>query len=149
MRRALPTGPDLAAALAGAGGRPLIVFDGECVLCSGSARFVLRRDRARRFLLTTAQDGAGQALYGALGLPRREFESMLVVEDGVVLSDSDAVLAVAAGLGWPWRLAGLARLVPAPLRDAAYRLVARNRYRWFGRRESCWRPDPADADRVL
>lgn len=149
MRRALPSSPDLAAALAGAGGRPLIVFDGVCVLCSGSAQFVLRTDRARRFVLTTAQGRAGQALYGALSLPRREFESMLVVQGGSVLSDSDAALAVAIGLGWPWRLAGAARLVPARLRDAAYRLVARNRYRWFGRRESCWRPDPADADRIL
>ena len=127
----------------------LIVFDGECVLCSRTAGFVLKRDRARRFRLTTAQGQTGQRLYRELGLPGDRFETMLVVRDGRALTESDAALAIAAGLGWPWRAAAAARLVPRPLRDAAYRLVARNRYRWFGRRESCWAPTPDVADRIV
>ena len=59
------------------------------------------------------------------------------------------MIAIAAGLGWPWRAAAAAKLVPRALRDPLYRWIARNRYRWFGRRETCWRPDPADADRML
>ncbi len=66
-----------------------------------------------------------------------------------MLRDSDAVLRIYEGLGWPWRVAALARLVPRPLRDPVYRLVARNRYRLFGRRETCWLPSAEEADRIL
>lgn len=66
-----------------------------------------------------------------------------------MLANSDAVLAIYEGLGWPWRAAALLRVVPRVLRDPMYRLVARNRYRLFGRRDTCWRPGPADADRLL
>jgi len=127
----------------------LIVFDGECVLCSRTAQFVLKRDRRRRFRLTTAQGETGQRLYRELGLPTAAFETMLVVQDGRTLTESDAALAIASGLGWPWRAASAARIVPRPLRDAAYRLIARNRYRWFGRREICWAPAPDVADRIV
>ena len=127
----------------------LIVFDGECVLCSRTAQFVLKRDRRRRFRLTTAQGATGQALYRQLGLSTARFETMLVVKDGRALTESDAALAIAAGLGWPWRAAAAARILPRHLRDAAYRLVARNRYRWFGRRETCWAPTADVRDRIL
>lgn len=129
--------------------RPLIVFDGDCVMCSSQAQFVMRNDRGRRFNLTTAQGPLGQELYRRLGLPTEDFETMLLVEDGRVLSHSDAAIGIAAGLGWPWRAALIARLVPRALRDRLYRVVARNRYRWFGRRETCWRPTPDIADRIL
>jgi len=127
----------------------LIVFDGECVLCSRTAQFVLKHDRHRRFRLTTAQGEQGQALYRGLGLPAVAFETMVVVKDGRALIESDAALAVASGLGWPWRAAAAARIVPRPLRDAAYRLVARNRYRWFGRRDACWTSTDDLADRIV
>lgn len=139
----------LSGALARAGGNAVIVFDGHCVLCSASARFVLQHDRARRFRLTTAQSGTGQALYRVIGLPPEAFETMLVVQSDAVHTHSDAALAVAAGLGWPWRAAALARIVPASIRDALYRVVARNRFRWFGRRDTCWVPSRGDADRIL
>ena len=127
----------------------LIVFDGECVLCSRTARFVLKRDKARRFRLTTAQGETGQRLYRELGLATDAFETMLVVRGGRALTESDAALAIARGLGWPWRAAAAARIVPKPLRDAFYRLVARNRYRWFGRRDTCWMPDADVRDRIV
>ena len=129
--------------------RPLIVFDGECVLCSANARFVLRRDRADRFRLTTAQGPLGQALYGHFGLPTDEYETMLVLAGGRLLTESDAALAIAAGLGWPWRAAVAARLFPKRLRDALYRLVARHRFRMFGRRAVCWAPEPGERGRIL
>jgi predicted DCC family thiol-disulfide oxidoreductase YuxK len=128
---------------------PLIVFDGECVLCSANARFVLRRDRRRRFRLTTAQSPLGAALYRHFGLRADEEGTILVLRDGRLLTDSEAVIAIPAGLGWPWRAAAALRIVPRPLRDALYRLVARNRFRWFGRRDTCWVPAPADAGRIL
>nr|WP_281270165.1 DCC1-like thiol-disulfide oxidoreductase family protein [Bosea caraganae] len=134
---------------AGTRDRPLIVFDGDCVMCSAQAQFVMRNDRARRFNLTTAQGPLGQELYRRLGLPTEDFETMLLVENGRVQSHSDAAIGIAAGLGWPWRAALVAKLIPRALRDRLYRLIARNRYRWFGRRETCWRPTPDVADRIL
>ncbi len=129
--------------------RPLIVFDGECVLCSANARFVLRHDRRRRFRLTTAQGPLGAALYRHFGLRADEDGTIPVLEGGRLLTDSDSALAIPAGLGWPWRIAAAARIVPRRLRDPLYAWVARNRLRWFGRRETCWVPAPADSDRIL
>jgi predicted DCC family thiol-disulfide oxidoreductase YuxK len=133
-----------------ADGHPLIVFDGLCVLCSANARFVLRHDRKRRFRLTTAQGPIGSALYRRFGLATDDYETMIVIdEQGRLLTDSDGAIAIFSRLGWPWRAAAVARIVPKRLRDTLYRLVARNRYRLFGRREACWLPLPAEADRIL
>ncbi len=131
------------------GSSPVIVFDGTCVLCCGSAQFVLRHDRRHRFLLTTAQGEIGQALYRRLGLSGVDFETMLLAQGEHVWTHSEAAIRIAEGLGWPWRAAGLGRVLPRPFRDAAYRFVARRRYRWFGRRATCWRPTPQEAERIL
>lgn len=128
---------------------PLIVFDGNCVLCSANAQFVLRHDRRRRFRLTTAQGELGQSLYRHFGLSTAHNETMLVLDRGKLLTQSEAALAIAGGLGWPWRAAVLARVVPRTLRDGMYRLIARNRFRLFGRRAICWTPAPDDRDRIL
>ena len=129
--------------------RPVIVFDGSCVLCSASAQFVLRHDRRGRFRLTTAQGAVGEALYRHFGLANGDYETLLVLEEGRLLTRSQAAIAIARGLGWPWRAATIARLVPRALRDRLYVLVARNRYRLFGRRNSCWAPSSEQRDRIL
>ena len=128
---------------------PVIVFDGHCVLCSANARFVLRNDRAGRFRLAAMQGEAGRALFEAAGVDPDDPETLVVVEGARVHYDSDAVIRIWSGLGWPWKALGLARIVPRALRDTVYRLVARNRYRWFGRREECFVSDPRWADRIL
>lgn len=128
---------------------PIIVFDALCVLCSANAQFVLRYDRARRFRLASMQGDVGASIYRRLGIDPDNPESLVVVEGETVLRDSDAVLAIYAELGWPWRLMGLFRALPKALRDPLYRLIARNRYRLFGRRETCWLPSPADRERIL
>jgi predicted DCC family thiol-disulfide oxidoreductase YuxK len=128
---------------------PIIVFDGNCVLCSRSAQFVLRHDRQALFRLAAVQSAAGAALCSRFGVDAVDPETMLLVEEGRVLRTSDAALGIARGLGWPWRAVGILRIVPRPLRDAVYRLVARNRYRWFGRRETCWVPEERWRERML
>jgi predicted DCC family thiol-disulfide oxidoreductase YuxK len=128
---------------------PIVLFDAECVLCSANAQFILRHDRRRRFRLASMQSEAGAALFREYGLDPADPTSILVVEGGKARKDSDAVLRIYECLGMPWRLAGIARLVPAALRDPIYRLVARNRYRIFGRRETCWVPSAQDRDRLL
>ncbi len=128
---------------------PIIVFDAECVLCSVNAQFVLRHDTRGHFRLASMQGEVGAALYREFGIDPADPDTMIVVSDGRALRDSDAVLAIWSRLGWPWRAVGALRIVPRAIRDPAYRLLARNRYRIFGRRSSCWLPSPEHAERML
>lgn len=128
-------------------GRPLFVFDGVCVLCSGGASWIMRRDRAGRIAFTPAQGPIGQALYRHYGLAIDD--TYLFLADGRAYGLSEGYFQVACVLGGAWRLAAVLRIVPRPLRDAAYRLVARNRYRWFGKAESCALLTPEQRSRLL
>lgn len=128
---------------------PIIVFDAECVLCAANAQFVLKHDTQGHFLLASMQGQVGSELYRRFGIDPADPETMLLVEGDCVRRDSDAVLAIYSGLGWPWRAMALLRLIPPFVRDPVYRLVARNRYRLFGRRETCWVPSPEQAERIL
>ncbi|KIC47437.1 thiol-disulfide oxidoreductase [Ruegeria sp. ANG-S4] len=120
----------------------LIVFDGECVLCSAFFRFILRHDTAHRFRFATAQSRLGQRLYRDAGLPTDDFETNLVFVDGQVHQKLDAFAAAMGALpGLPRVLSGL-RLLPKFLKDPIYHLIARNRYRIFGREATCLVPDP-------
>lgn len=129
--------------------RSIIVFDALCVLCSANAQFVLKHDAKRRFRLASMQGPVGAELFRANGIDPGDPDTIILVEGSRVLRDSDAVLAIYAAIGWPWRMAGVLRIIPRALRDPFYRLIARNRYRLFGRRETCWLPNPQDRDRVL
>ena len=129
--------------------RALVVFDGVCVLCSGFARFILKRDKQFVFRLATAQSPLGQALYRHYGLDPNEFESNLVLVDGRAYARLDTGAVVAARLGGPWRALGLLRLLPRVLGDWLYDRVARNRYALFGRTEHCMLPPPQWRDRFI
>lgn len=128
---------------------PIILFDALCVLCSTNAQFILRHDHRRQFRLASIQGDVGRELCRQHGIDPDDPDTIIVVEGDRALRDSDAVLAIYAGLGWPWRAASALHLVPRFVRDPLYRLVARNRYRLFGRRQVCWRPSPQDASRVI
>ena len=128
----------------------IILFDGVCNLCNGFVQFIIRHDPAGRFHFAALQSEAGQALLAAHGLaPVVEPESVLLLHEGRLYSHSTAVLGIARELGWPWRLAGVGKVLPRAWRDALYRFVARHRYRWFGRQESCMLPTPALKSRFL
>jgi len=129
--------------------RPVIVFDGHCVLCSRSAQFVLRHDKRGTFRLLAAQTPLGRALYVHYRLDPHNYESMILIADGVPALKSSAVIGIAQGLGPPWSLAAALRALPRTWRDRLYDVLARNRFRMFGRRATCYLPDPRDADRFL
>lgn len=118
----------------------LIVFDGECVLCSRWARWVHVRDPDRRFAFVAIQSHAGRALAQRFGVSAEEPETNIVVVAGVANFKFDAALAVVNALPRKSWIAGFA-LAPRPLRNWLYDLIARNRYRWFGRKASCWASD--------
>lgn len=125
------------------GATDLIVFDGECLLCSGFFRFMIRQDRDERFCFATAQSSLGQQLYAALNLPTDDFETNLVIVNGQIYQRLDAFAAAMGTLGWPWRALAALRLLPGWLKDPAYHLIARNRYRIIGRYDTCMIPDAA------
>ena len=128
---------------------PLLVYDGVCVLCSGFVRFMLRHDRAARFRFTAAQSPLGQALYRHYGLDTVAFETNLLIADGRCHVRMASFTAAMARLPWPWRDLRLAGLLPRPLGDWLYDRIAGNRYRWFGRTESCMVPDAAVRARFI
>lgn len=129
--------------------KPVIVFDGECIFCSGWVRFLLRHDRRGQYRYLTAQSPLGQALYRHYGLDTVRFESNMLIEDGVARFKSDGSIRTLARLGPPWSLANICRILPAALRDPLYDLVARNRYRIAGRRQSCMVPTPEERGRFI
>ena len=116
----------------------VIVFDGACVLCSGWTRFVVRVDRHGVFRLAAMQTEAGRHLLATHGLDPNDPSSFIVVDGGRLYTESAALLHALSRFGSGWRvLAAMLRVVPASWRDAAYRVIARNRYGWFGRKDVC------------
>jgi len=126
----------------------VILYDGVCVFCSRWVRFVIARDHARRFRFTPIQSAYGTRLARAFGIDPADPDTNAVVHGGSAHLKSDAALTVLSQLpGWGWTRGLFA--VPKPLRDAVYSLVARNRYRIFGRYDVCFVPDAELRKRVL
>jgi len=127
----------------------LIVYDGVCVLCSGAMRAIAQRDRNGMFQFASAQSPLGRALFVHYGLDPVAFETVLLITEGRAFGKLDMALEVARALGGPWRLFRVFRLLPRRLQDVAYDLVARNRYRLFGRADTCLLPDASWGGRVI
>lgn len=127
----------------------VIVFDGVCMLCNGWVHFLLRHDHAGRLRFATMQSTRGRGLLAAHGLDPDDPTSFLLVEDGRAFVGADAIRRVVGGLGGAWRIAHAIAWVPRAQRDRLYRWIARNRYRWFGRRDACLLPTPEQQARFL
>lgn len=130
-------------------GQAVIVFDGACALCSGWVEFLLKRDRRQRYRFAAMQTPAGRSLLEANGLDPDDPLSFLLIEGAAARTDSDAIVAILIGLGGLWRAAAVLRLLPRTVRDPAYRWLARNRYRWFGKKAACYLPSAEQAHRFL
>jgi predicted DCC family thiol-disulfide oxidoreductase YuxK len=143
------TAADLAAARLSDLRKPLIVFDGICHLCTAFVRFVIRWDRAALFQFLPAQSARGEALYARLGLKTGDWDSNLLVLEGRVYTELDAFIEITGRFGGFWRLMPILYAIPRPIRDWAYNRIARNRYRWFGKRDTCYLPTPELAARFL
>jgi predicted DCC family thiol-disulfide oxidoreductase YuxK len=118
----------------------IIVFDGICHVCTGGMRFLARRRIDPPFTLITMQSAEGKALLGQFGIDSEDPATFLVLDRGLALTQSDASIHITGAMGGLWRLVAIARVIPRSWRDWLYRLLARNRYRWFGRRSTCYLP---------
>ncbi len=130
-------------------GGAVLLFDGVCNLCSGTARFAIRRDPDKKLKFASLQSEAGQRLLALHQLPAEDFRSMVLIEDGKAYTKSSAVLRFFKKLRQPWPLLYAFAVVPRPVLDFFYDKVSRNRYRWYGKKESCWLPTPELKDRFL
>ncbi|QQA41299.1 thiol-disulfide oxidoreductase DCC family protein [Pelagovum pacificum] len=128
----------------------IVIFDTDCVLCSGAVGFLLRHEADTTIRFASSRTETGARLAEAHGLSAADLDlTFLMIRDDNALTRSDAALCLAGHLRRPWRWLRVLRVVPRPLRDAIYGVIARNRLRWFGQRDSCFLPPPAQAHRFL
>jgi len=130
-------------------GGPIILFDGVCNLCTGSVRFVIERDSLKQFRFASLQSPVAEKLLGPQERDWNRLESMVLVMNGRLYRKSTAALLTAKRLDGLWPLLSALIVIPRPLRDAVYDFIGNRRYRWFGKRDVCWRPDPDLAGRFL
>ena len=128
---------------------PILLFDGVCNLCHGSVRFVLRQERRPELRFCPLESASGTRLLAQHGLNADYRGSLVLIEAGTVFLKSDAALRVASYLKWPWSWGRAAVILPRGLRDWAYDVIARNRYRWFGRHDACLLPTPELRRRLI
>jgi predicted DCC family thiol-disulfide oxidoreductase YuxK len=118
----------------------IVVFDGICNVCTGWVRFLQRHRIEPPFKLIPMQSEQGKLLLTAYRIDPEDPTTFLVLDRGRQFTQSDGAIHIIAALGGLWSLSEAARVVPKPWRDSLYRLLARNRYRWFGRRSTCYLP---------
>lgn len=127
----------------------VVLFDGVCNFCNATINFVIEHDRAGYFKFAPLQSEIGERSMAEHGIDRIETDSVILVEDGKAYTHSDAALRIARRLDGIWSWAYAFRVVPRFIRDAAYRIFAKNRYRLFGRRDACMMPTPDVRARFL
>lgn len=115
---------------------PLILFDGVCNLCNSTVNFLIKKDKKRQFRFVALQTEAGQALLHKFPVPEKS-DSVILITNGMVYTESEAALKIAGMLPFPWKLAGIIKILPISRRNGIYRLISRNRYKWFGKRNEC------------
>ena len=113
------------------------VFDSQCVLCDGGVQYTLRHEKAPSIQFVAIQSPEGRALARQHGVDPDDPTTLLFIENGIVREKSDAVIALSRHLNGPARLFALSKIVPAPIRDVVYGLIAKHRYRLFGKKGAC------------
>lgn len=128
--------------------RRIVLFDGECHFCDASVQFILARDRKAAFQFAALQSEAGQALLKEFSVPS-DVNSLVLIEGSYYYTKSTAALKIAKQLDGLWKLLYGAILIPRPIRDGLYRYIAKNRYKWFGKKEACRLPSAEQRERFL
>jgi predicted DCC family thiol-disulfide oxidoreductase YuxK len=119
----------------------VLLFDGVCNLCSGFVNFVIKRDRLEKIKFSSLQSPFGQKVSEFYHLPKVDFDTLVFLDEGKYFLRSTAVLKLAKKLGGIWKLFYVLILIPTPIRDFVYKLVSKNRYKIFGKKQTCMVPD--------
>lgn len=128
----------------------IVFFDGVCGLCNATVDFLLARDSGHRLLFAPLQgETARKRLPASIAPDSAELKTILFLDEGTLRRRSTAVLRAVAALGGIWNAALLLLLIPRPLRDFVYDVIAHNRYAWFGKRDTCRLPGPGERGRIL
>lgn len=127
----------------------IILFDGVCNFCDASVQFIIKRDPAAHFLFTSLQSEKGLELTKKYAIPE-DVDSLVLIENGKAFTKSSAALRIAKKMDGLWHLFFLFILVPRKIRDGVYNFVAKNRYKWFGKKEdACTLPSPEQRKRFI
>ncbi len=119
---------------------PIIFFDGLCNLCVGSVQFIIKRDQQKQFRFASLQSTFGENILQQFELNENNINSFILLEDGKIFTQSTAALKVCRQLSGAWKLLYGFIILPAFIRDYFYSIIANNRYKWFGKKETCWLP---------
>lgn len=128
---------------------PVVLFDGVCNLCNDSVKFIIKRDPGSVFKFAPLQSEISKTILQEFNLSTDSLDTLILIEDGKYYVRSEAALRIARRLGGVWGLLYIFIIIPRPLRDYIYSIVARHRYKWFGKREQCMVPEPGDQERFL
>jgi len=128
---------------------PIILFDGVCNLCDGFVQFVMKRDKAGEFRFAPLQSEAGRTLLHHFNVDENVMDSVILIENGVVCNKSTAALRTVRRIGGAWGLAYVFIILPKFIRNTVYDFIAKNRYRWFGKKDACMIPTPEVRARFL
>ncbi len=126
-----------------------LLFDGVCNLCNGWVDFVLARETNPAVCFASLQSEVGKGLLTSRGMPEDYLGSLVLIEGDQTFTNSAAILRMAKYLGWPWRWLGALLIFPAFLRDPVYCFIAKRRYMWFGKQDTCRMPTPELRERFL
>jgi predicted DCC family thiol-disulfide oxidoreductase YuxK len=127
----------------------IILFDGVCNLCNGAVNFVIKRDPGNVFKFTPLQEKQGVLLLKKLAIDAQELDSIVLVENKKVYTKSSAALRIARKLSGLWPLFFVLLIIPSFIRDGVYDFIAKNRYKWFGKKEQCMIPTPGLREKFL
>jgi len=122
--------------------RPVVMFDGVCNLCNSSVQFIIRHDPSGKFAFASLQSPVAEKLLMGYNLQHRDLYSILLLKNGILYDRSDAIVEIASDLSGLWSGLRIFKFVPKILRDSVYKLIAKNRYKLFGKRDSCLMPTP-------
>ncbi|MEK6780439.1 MAG: thiol-disulfide oxidoreductase DCC family protein [Bacteroidota bacterium] len=120
--------------------KSIILFDGLCNLCSNSVKFIIKRDSKGYFRFASLQSPLGQRQLNTFELPDNQFYSVFLIKDGILFQKSNAALEIARNLDGLWPAFYIFKVIPPFIRDWVYTFVAKNRYTWFGKKDSCMIP---------
>jgi predicted DCC family thiol-disulfide oxidoreductase YuxK len=129
--------------------KPIVLFDGVCNLCNSVVQFIIKRDKKKQFLFASLQGKTGQEVLKKFNLPSADFDSFIVLEGDKVYTRSTAALHMLKKMSGGWKFLYGFIIVPRFIRNAVYDWIARNRYKWYGKRNECMIPTPDLKERFL